>query len=59
MNIEIKRKKLQLMKIEMAKEEMLFKIAEREDEILRIKNNILVQEEAIENIKQEIQNMES
>lgn len=44
MNLEIKRIKLELLRVTAAKAELEFKIEERLDEIRRLKEHILIQE---------------
>jgi hypothetical protein len=44
MSLDIKRKEVELMRVKVAKNEMELRIAEREDEIKRLKENIAVQE---------------
>ena len=53
-NLEKSRKKLELSRVKYALEEMEFKILEREADIERIKDNIKIQTEKIEELKGEI-----
>lgn len=48
------RKSLELRKVETAKMEMEFRVLERQSEIERLKENILIQDIRIEELKQEI-----
>ena len=57
-NLALARKKLDLKRAEYALDEMELKILEREADIERIKQNKIVQDEAIEKIKQEIKELE-
>lgn len=57
MNLELEKKKLEMRKVEVAKEEMLYKILEREADIERIKENIRVQDNRLAQIKEEIENL--
>lgn len=58
-NLALEKKKLDLRKIETSKLEFEYKILERLADIDRIKESIKQQEQAIENIKKEIEAMES
>lgn len=58
MNLELERKKLDFKKVETAKMEMEFKILERMADIERIKEQIVLQESALENIKNSILSLE-
>ena len=49
------RKKLELMKVKCAKEEMQFKILERQTDIDRIKQSINAQDERIKELETELQ----
>lgn len=49
------RKKLELMKVKCAKEEMQFKILERQADIDRIKQSINAQDERIKELETELQ----
>lgn len=51
LDIELERKKVELMRVQMAKAEMEFVIKERIAEINRIKNNIEIQNSKIEELK--------
>ena len=53
-NLEIKRKKLDLARIQMARQEMEFKIEERLEEIERLKLNIEVQSKRETELEQEL-----
>jgi hypothetical protein len=54
MSIEIKRKEVELMRVKMAKNEMELRVAEREDEIARLKDNIKIQIDAEIRIENEL-----
>lgn len=54
MNLDKQKKKLELMRVQMAKEELLFKIAERTEEIERLRQNITIQEEKEKQLKEEM-----
>ena len=51
MNLDLERKKLELVKVEAAKYEMQFKIKERESDIQRLKDNIKIQDDKIKELK--------
>ena len=53
--LEITRKKLELSKVKCAKEEMEFKILEREEDINRLRKNIEIQDKRIAEIEKELQ----
>jgi hypothetical protein len=52
--LELKKKKVELMKVECAKAEMDMKIMESEENIQRLKDNMNTQDLRIETIKKEI-----
>ncbi len=54
MSLNSKRKNLELSRVTLAKEEMLFKIEEMKEEIKRLEGFIVVQDEKIKSLKQEI-----
>ena len=54
MNLEHKRKLVQLKKLQASMEELEFKILEREEDIRRIKENIEKQLEAINELQSEL-----
>ena len=58
MNLEVKKKELELSKVSCAKEEMEFKILEREADIARLKQNIENQDRRIAEIKEEIASLQ-
>jgi hypothetical protein len=59
MNIlDVKRKKLELARVQMARNELEFKIEEKMDEVSRIKHQIGLQLEKEEELKQEIAKLE-
>jgi len=55
MNLERKKKELELAKVTCGKQEMELKILEREEDIKRLKENIKVQEQRIEELQCELQ----
>jgi len=55
--LELKKKELEKMKVECAKAEMEMRIFEHEENIERLKQNMLVQEQRLEEIKKEIQDL--
>lgn len=57
-NLELERKKLEMVKVAAAKEEMKFRIMERESEIQRLQENIENQDKRLKELKDEIQSME-
>lgn len=57
MSLELKKKELELKRVELAKEELTFKIEERCEEIERIKTNINIQDETIKKLKNDINQM--
>lgn len=58
MSLDLKKKKLELARVQVAKQELEFKIEERADEIQRLKEHIKVQEQTEEKLKQEISTLE-
>ena len=52
--LELKKKKLELSRVKYAHEEMEVKILEREEDILRIKDNMKIQQARIEELEAEI-----
>ena len=56
--IELKRKKVELLRVSAAKAEMELRIHERLDEIERLKQQMLVQEETENKLKDEILKLE-
>jgi len=59
MGIELKRKQLELSRVELARQEQELKIEERMEEIGRIEAMILIQKKKEEELKQEIQTLHS
>lgn len=55
MSLDIKKKEMELKRVLMAKDEFELRIAEREDEILKIKSQMAQQDEAAEKIKKELE----
>lgn len=58
MNLEVKKKELELSKVDCAKQEMEFKILEREADIARLRENIENQNRRINEIKEEIKELQ-
>jgi SMC interacting uncharacterized protein involved in chromosome segregation len=58
MEIEIARKKLELKRVELAKDDMEFTILERMADIERLKKNIQTQETRIKELQEQISKME-
>lgn len=54
MSLEIKRKELELIKVAAARAEQEFKILEKEEEIERLKQNIKIQLQHEEKLREEI-----
>ena len=52
--LDLKKKKLELMRVQVAKHELEFRIEERLEEIARLKDHIKVQEEAEKKLELEI-----
>jgi hypothetical protein len=57
MNLEMKRKQLELARVQMAKSEMEFKVEEKTLEIEKIKEHIAIQVEKEAELKEEIERM--
>ncbi len=53
MSLVNKRKQLELSRVTLAKEEMLFKIEEMKEEIKRLEGFVVIQDEKIKSLKQE------
>jgi len=58
MSLELKRKKLDLMRVQTARHELEFKIEERQDEIKRIQEHIKVQKDKELELGKEIHELE-
>lgn len=58
MSLEIKKKKMELARVRLAREELQLKIEERLDEIERIKRHIAVQVEKETELENQIKGME-
>lgn len=54
-NLEIQRKKLEIIKVKAAKAEMEFKILEKEEEILRLRKNMELQDAHVAKIEKELE----
>lgn len=52
--LDKKRKEIELMRVQTARHEILFRIEERLDEIERLKEHVKIQEQAEEKLKLEI-----
>jgi len=59
MSLELKRKKLELSRVELAREELELKIEERVDEINRVKAAIEIQTAKEQELKQQIADLET
>ena len=57
MMLEIKKKQVELMRVECAKAEMQMKILEMQDNIKRLETNITIQDKRIEELNTEINNL--
>lgn len=57
MSLELRRKQLELMRVEMARKELEFKVEERMDEIKRIQDNIKLQLDKEAELKKEIEQL--
>lgn len=57
--LDLKRKELELVKVAAARAELEFKILEKEDEVLRIKDHIQVQLKREAELKEEIKKAKS
>lgn len=57
MNIEIKRKELELIKVSASRAELEFKVLEKEDEINRIKQHIKIQLNRENELKEELKKL--
>ncbi len=55
--LELKKKEVELMKVECAKAEMSMKIMESEENIQRLKDNMANQDSRIESLKEEIKQL--
>lgn len=58
MSLELKRKKLELMRVQTARHELEFKIEEKQDEIKRIQDHIKVQKDKELELGKEIHELE-
>lgn len=54
MSLERRKKELELARVSLAKEELLFKIEERKDEIRRLEDHVKIQEQKEIELKQDI-----
>jgi hypothetical protein len=55
MSIDKKRKGLELKRVELAKEELEFKVIERQEDIKRLQEHIKVQDDKINQLKLEVE----
>lgn len=58
-NLELKRKRLELSRVSVAKEEQEFKIAEYQDQIKRLESMVEIQKAKEEQLKEEIKQLEN
>lgn len=58
MNLELEKKKLELIKVQTALAELEYRVLERVAEIERIRQNIATQNEAIDKLNETIKSME-
>lgn len=56
-SLERRRKELDLKRVQMAKEELLFKIEERKEDIARIEENVKLQEKREQELLEEIKHI--
>ena len=54
MNLELEKKKLERKKVSVVVDELLFKIMEREADISRLRDQILIQKERVNELNKEI-----
>lgn len=59
MNLDLKRKQLELIKVTASRHELEFRIFEKEDEIERLRNNIKIQDEFIIKLQKELEELSS
>jgi hypothetical protein len=57
MSLELKRKEVELMRVRIAKSEMELRVAERQDEIQRLEENIKIQVAAEERLLAELKTL--
>lgn len=57
MTLEIKKKQVELMKVQCAKAEMEMKIFEAQENIKRLENNIVNQQKRIDELEREIEKL--
>lgn len=57
MSLELKRKQLELARVQMARNELEFKIEEKSDEINRLREHIKIQEQKEKELVEEINNL--
>lgn len=58
-NLDLKRKQLELVKVNAAKHELEFRILEKEDEIERLRVNIKMQDDFINKLQKELEEASS
>lgn len=59
MSLELKKKEMEIKRVVLAKEEMQLRIEERLDEIERIKQQMVIQDQAVERITKEIETLKA
>jgi len=57
MTLELKKKQLELMKVECGKQEMLLRVFESQENIERLNQNIEIQDKRISELKEEIKEL--
>lgn len=57
--LDVKRKEVELKKVEASRFELEIKIMEREEEIQRVKDHLKIQDQKIDDIKKEIEALKS
>jgi len=57
MTLELKKKQLELMKVECGKQEMLLRVFESQENIERLNQNIEIQDKRISELKEEIKKL--
>lgn len=57
MKLELMKKEVELKRVSLAKDEMLLRIQERLEEIERLKQQMVIQDEAVDRITKEIESL--
>ncbi len=57
MTLDLKKKELELMKVECGRQEMLVRVLEAQENIERLNKNIKIQEERIKELNEEIKEL--